>query len=53
MNRMCNGAQRITEAAALMVKRRLGLHLDDPWPKRDSIEWDNADEVIASLEGGR
>ena len=53
MNRMCNGAQRITESAALMVKRRLGLRLEDSWPVREGIAWDNTNAVIASLKGGR
>ena len=53
MSRMVTGAQRITESAALMVKRRLGLRLDDPWPEREPIAWDNTNAVIASLKGGR
>ena len=53
MSRMVTGAQRITESAALMVKRRLGLRLDDPWPVREGIAWDNTNAVIASLKGGR
>lgn len=53
MSRMCTGAQSVTEDAARMVKRKLGLTLADPWPKREGIRWDNSANVLASLEGGR
>lgn len=38
-SRMLTGDRGIPEHVARLVKVRLGLTLEDPWPKREAMEW--------------
>lgn len=46
MSRMMTGDRRIPEHVARLVKVRLGLRLEDAWPRRDEMEWG-----VAGMEG--
>ncbi|MCK5643451.1 MAG: hypothetical protein KAJ19_21755 [Gammaproteobacteria bacterium] len=50
MSRMLAGSRPVSEDVARLVKRRLGLNLEDPWPTRESRAYDNTAAVVAGLE---
>ena len=39
LSRMLTGSRPVSERVARLVKVRLGLTLEDPWPKREGRDW--------------
>ena len=51
MSRYVTGDRPVPKHVALMVKRRLGLMLEDEWPKRKAMEWGVGMDGIERVEG--